>query len=179
MIHPSPSQVGQRPPGTLKENRPGLYPRLRDSSVPANRRRTRSNRPVYVATLERGVRPMGFWSMPTTRRTRATSPATAPRVVSASVCSSRDASSGACSAVSSGWAAPPAAFAPARASSSGRACPTSVDLPAPETPVTAVRQPRGIRASVPSRLCRCTPVSSSHPVGVRPAGSGRAASSAR
>ena len=33
-------QVGQRPPATLKENRPGLYPRERASGVSANRRRT-------------------------------------------------------------------------------------------------------------------------------------------
>lgn len=40
----SPSQVGQCPPVTLKENRPGLYPRKRASGVSANRRRTWSNR---------------------------------------------------------------------------------------------------------------------------------------
>ena len=43
---PSPSQVGQCPPATLKENRPDLYPRERAFGVSANRRRAWSNGPV-------------------------------------------------------------------------------------------------------------------------------------
>ena len=52
--------AGLAPPSaTLKENRPAVYPRACASSVAANSLRTASNIPVYVARLDRGVRPIG------------------------------------------------------------------------------------------------------------------------
>src|SRR5450631_3309756 len=56
---PSPEQASHRPPFTLKENRPGWYPRIFASVVCANSFRTWSKTPVYVAGLDRGVRPIG------------------------------------------------------------------------------------------------------------------------
>jgi hypothetical protein len=69
LIVPSPQQFSQRPPLTLNENRPGPYPRTFASVVSANRRRMWSKTPVYVAGLDRGVRPIGDWSTPTTLST--------------------------------------------------------------------------------------------------------------
>ena len=60
---PSPWQASQRPPFTLKEKRFDLKPRIFDSCVEANSSRISVNTPVYVAGLERGVRPMGDWSI--------------------------------------------------------------------------------------------------------------------
>ena len=57
---PSPSQDSQRPPLTLKEKRPGLYPLIFDSGSCVNKSRMNVNTPVYVAGLDRGVLPMGF-----------------------------------------------------------------------------------------------------------------------
>ena len=56
---PSPEQFSQRPPLTLKENRPCWYPRIFASLVSANKARILSKTPVYVAGFERGVRPIG------------------------------------------------------------------------------------------------------------------------
>ena len=60
LITPSPWQASQRPPLTLKLKRPGDSRATRASGVPANRSRMGVNRPVYVAGLERGVRPIGL-----------------------------------------------------------------------------------------------------------------------
>src|SRR3989338_2841298 len=62
-ISPLPSQASQRPPLTLKENLFAFQPRSRASSVVAKRSRMWVKAPVYVARLERGVLPMGDWSM--------------------------------------------------------------------------------------------------------------------
>ena len=59
MITPSPSHASQRPPLTLKENLPGLYPLFLDSGRPVNQSLIGPNAPVYVAGLDLGVRPMG------------------------------------------------------------------------------------------------------------------------
>ena len=56
---PSPEQFSQRPPLTLNEKRPCWYPRTLASVVSAKSARTLSNTPVYVAGLDRGVRPIG------------------------------------------------------------------------------------------------------------------------
>ena len=60
---PSPEQFSHRPPATLKENLPALKPIVLASGVAANSSRMGVKTPVYVAGLERGVRPMGDWSM--------------------------------------------------------------------------------------------------------------------
>src|SRR3989344_5038594 len=64
---PLPSQVSHRPPPrsclTLKEKRLAFHPRARASDVCAKSSRTNVNDPVYVAGFERGVRPIGDWSM--------------------------------------------------------------------------------------------------------------------
>src|SRR3989338_9146562 len=64
---PLPSQVSHRPPPrsclTLKEKRFGFHSRARASRVSAKRSRIKVNEPAYVAGLERGVRPIGDWSM--------------------------------------------------------------------------------------------------------------------
>ena len=44
---------------------------------------------------------------------------------------------------------------------------TSVDLPEPETPVTQVKTPSGMRTSMFLRLCSRAPRTSSSPVGLR------------
>src|SRR5712692_6954712 len=59
LICPSPAQASHRPPLTLNENRPGRYPRTLASLVWLNSLRMWSNTPVYVAGLDRGVRPIG------------------------------------------------------------------------------------------------------------------------
>ena len=46
LMRPSPEQASQRPPRTLKENRPELYPRALASGVWANSSRMSLNRPV-------------------------------------------------------------------------------------------------------------------------------------
>ena len=62
-MDPAPEQASQRPPFTLKLNVPGVYPRSLESVVFANNLRISSNTLVYVAGLERGVRPIGDWSI--------------------------------------------------------------------------------------------------------------------
>src|SRR6187402_2619361 len=56
---PAPSHVSHRPPFTLKENLPVLYPRIFASGICANKSRMSVNAPVYVAGFDRGVLPMG------------------------------------------------------------------------------------------------------------------------
>lgn len=60
---PSPLQASHLPPATLKLNLPLSYPRIFASFVPANMSLIKSNTPVYVAGFERGVLPIGDWSM--------------------------------------------------------------------------------------------------------------------
>ncbi len=66
---PAPLHVSHRPPFVLNEKRPGLYPRICDSGSCAKRSRMYVKRPVYVAGFERGVRPIGLWSMAMTLST--------------------------------------------------------------------------------------------------------------
>src|SRR5438552_316089 len=56
---PCPWHASQRPPLTLNEKRPALYPLIRASGTFANVSRSGVYRPVYVAGFERGVRPIG------------------------------------------------------------------------------------------------------------------------
>ncbi len=65
-MYPSPEQDSHRPPFTLKENLPALYPLLRASGTWANNSLMGVNVPVYVAGLLLGVLPIGDWSMLTT-----------------------------------------------------------------------------------------------------------------
>src|SRR3989338_4661464 len=60
---PCPSQFSQRPPFTLNEKRPIVYPRCLLSLVLAKSDRIGENAPTYVAGLLRGVLPIGDWSM--------------------------------------------------------------------------------------------------------------------
>src|SRR3989344_3885665 len=60
---PLPWQASQRPLFTLNETRPGPQARARASSDIANISRMCVHAPVYVAGFERGVRPMGDWSI--------------------------------------------------------------------------------------------------------------------
>ena len=62
-LMPAPLHSSQRPPGTLKEKRPALKPRTLASCVSSKRRRMSLNTPVKVAGFDRGVRPMGDWSI--------------------------------------------------------------------------------------------------------------------
>ena len=57
---PSPWHASQRPPFTLKENLPGLYPLVFASGKPENHSRMGVNAPVYVAGFDLGVRPIGL-----------------------------------------------------------------------------------------------------------------------
>ena len=59
----------------MNENLPGLYPLILDSGNCANKSRIKVNTPVYVAGLERGVLPIGFWFISMTLSTYS-SPAT-------------------------------------------------------------------------------------------------------
>ena len=63
LIIPSPEQASHLPPGTLKLNLPLSYPRIFASFVVANISLIKSNTPVYVAGFERGVLPIGDWSI--------------------------------------------------------------------------------------------------------------------
>ena len=116
---PLPSQASQRPPVTLKLNRPGAYPRALASGSRVYRSRIWSNSLMYVAGLERGVRPIGDWSMSMTlsRCSRPSIPSCAPGSVIAPFKS--------------------------RASASRRMSPTSELFPEPDTPVTQMNSPSG------------------------------------
>src|SRR6476661_8115878 len=70
ITNPSPWQCSHRPLATLNENLPASYRLDLASFVEANSLRIGSNSPVYVARFERGVRPIGFWSTRTSRRSR-------------------------------------------------------------------------------------------------------------
>ena len=59
LIYPSPEQDSHLPPFTLKEYRPGLYPRDLASGTAANNSRIGVKVPVYVAGLLLGVLPIG------------------------------------------------------------------------------------------------------------------------
>ena len=63
MITPSPWQFSHLPPLTLNENLPGLKPFTLASGKFANHSLIGVNKPTYVAGLERGVLPIGDWSM--------------------------------------------------------------------------------------------------------------------
>ena len=63
LMMPSPLQASQRPPLTLKLKRPFWYPLILASFVWAKTSLMSSNTPVYVAGLERGVLPIGDWSI--------------------------------------------------------------------------------------------------------------------
>src|SRR6266699_5486951 len=94
--------------------------------------------------LERGVRPMGAWSTSTTSliASQPTSASTWPT------------------------GSPRCCFAPCVPVSRDSSCRNStsctrVDFPDPDTPVTAVSVPSGMRVSTPWRLCRRAPLTSS------------------
>ncbi len=128
LLIPSPWHDSQRPPFTLKENLPLSYPRSFASRVCANRSRMSSNTPVYVAGLDRGVRPIG----------------SCPITTSLSI-------------FSSPWISRQApgftrSFPRACSTPFVRTSVTREDLPDPETPVTTVRVPRRIVAFTPLRL---------------------------
>jgi hypothetical protein len=46
LISPAPSHCGHRPAGELNENRPAVYPRIRDSGTWANTARMSSKNPT-------------------------------------------------------------------------------------------------------------------------------------
>src|SRR5215203_1694850 len=56
---PAPSQASHLPPGTLKENLPGLYPISLARGVLANNSRIGVKALTYVAALDLGVLPIG------------------------------------------------------------------------------------------------------------------------
>src|SRR5438045_4714014 len=131
---PWPSHSSQRPPLVLKEKRLAVQPRTRASVVSAKRRRIWSQKPTYVAGQERGVLPIGVWSTSSTRS-----------IFFAPLTDLQ----------------PIGFFATSEAYSTSR---PSVDLPDPETPVTATRRPSGIATSTFFRLCseaRCPSLCSS------------------
>src|SRR2546425_6971006 len=99
---------------------------------------------MYVMGLERGVRPMGAWSTSTTS------------LIACQPSSARTSPTG----------SPRCCFAPCVPVSRDSSCRNStsctrVDLPDPDTPVTAVSVPSGMRVSTPWRLCRRAPLTSS------------------
>ena len=57
---PCPLQASHRPPATLNEKRPGLYPRARLSGVKEKSFRISDRNPTYEAGTDRGVRPIGL-----------------------------------------------------------------------------------------------------------------------
>ena len=63
LLTPSPEQASHLPPFTLNENLPGLYPLILASVVVENNSLIISKVPVYVAGFERGVLPIGLWSI--------------------------------------------------------------------------------------------------------------------
>ena len=117
-ICPVPSQVAQRRLPVLYEKSPIFSPAAFAESVRAYARRISSSAPQYVATVERTLMPMGVASMRFARRM--------PSASIAVTCSG------------SVW--PVAAAVSAGISVSS----TSVVLPEPDTPVTAMSRPLGI-----------------------------------
>ena len=125
---PSPEHASQRPPFTLKEKRLLEYPRILASCVAAKISRISVKTPVYVAGFERGVRPMGDWSISITlsRYSMPSIPSCLPARV----------------------------FAPFNSFASLLYIIsfTSELLPEPDTPVIQVNVPSGIFTSMPFRL---------------------------
>src|SRR5687767_2261244 len=125
---PCPWHASQRPPCTLKENLPGLYPRILLSGSSAYNFLISSNKPVYVPGLERGVRPIGDWSM-----LMILSRCSTPSIFSCS-----------------------AAFVRAPINLEARALYRisliNVDFPEPETPVIHTSFPSGMETSIPFKL---------------------------
>src|SRR5256886_11681018 len=120
---PAPSHASHRPPATLNENVLGVYALARASGSAANRARSSSNALMYVMGLDRGVRPMGAWSTSTTS------------LIACQPSSARTSPTG----------SPRCCFAPCVPVSRDSSCRNStsctrVDLPDPDTPVTAVRR---------------------------------------
>ena len=97
------------------------------------------NRSVYVAGFERGVRPIGFWSISITlsKTSIPSTPACAPGLTRARL----------------------SRFASALKTISF----TSVDLPEPETPVTQMNLPTGNSTSMSLRLCCAAPRTRNEP----------------
>ena len=114
-----------------------------------------------MARFERGVRPIGFWSTQTRRFSRSM-PATMRPPVGPVTGRSRSMGSAIPLASAS------AGFCPSDATTrSSSAWLTRLDLPEPDTPVTAVMTPSGNAASRARRLLRVTPSRRSQPRGVR------------
>src|SRR5574344_112671 len=130
---PAPWQFSHRPPFTLKLKRPALYPRDLASGRLANKSRIPLKTPTYVAGLERGVRPIGLWSI----------------FITLSIFSSpvRD------------LYAPTGSFERITAldAAGQNTSLKSVDLPEPDTPVIQVKTPRGISIEISFKLCSVTP----------------------
>ena len=137
-VEPAPWHASQRPPLTLKENCPGSYPLSFASGVDAKRDLMGPNAFVYVAGLDRGVLPIGDWSMTITLSTFSI-PSTESWLPGVS---------------SVPWSSlfRIGAIVPV----------TKDDLPEPETPVTATMQPRGIPTSMSWRLFCLAPLTTSH-----------------
>ena len=136
---PSPLHASQRPPLTLKLNRPGPYPRTRLWGSLENTSRIRENAPVYVAGLLRGVRPIGDWSI-----TIALSISSIPLIV---LC----------------WPGRSFEWYSFRKSARRRIVSTSVLFPLPDTPVTQMKRPRGNFTVRSARLFSAAPRTSSQP----------------
>jgi len=130
---PSPWQASHLPPGTLKLNLPFWYPLIFASFVVANKSRIISNTPVYVAGFERGVLPIGDWSI-FIILSMFSSPFTPLHLPGFSV-------------------EPFISFAIVLYKTSF----TSVDFPEPETPVTHVNTPSGIFTLMFFKLFSCAP----------------------
>ena len=135
-IIPRPSHDSQRPPFTLNENRFAFHPRRRASSVSANMSRICPHDSVYVATFERGVRPIGLWSMRIARE-RYSRPRNCAQLYILFVryflsnCAERfDASTSS----------------------------IKLDFPAPETPVIHTSRPSGMSIFTLSMLCTFAPM---------------------
>ena len=131
---PSPLQASQRPPFTLKLNLPFPKPLIFASGKAANRSLILVNIPVYVAGFDRGVLPIGLWSMSITL-----SMFSRPKIAS---CSPAFA-----------WVRLIIDEAPLLSISLIRLL-----LPDPETPVTHTSSPRGISTSMFLRLFARAPL---------------------
>ena len=142
-VEPLPSQASQRPPATLKLNRPAFQPRFFESGSIVKSLRMSSHTFTYVAGLLRGVRPIGDWSITITLSSESM-PSIAVNVPVAET---------ALPASSSSVGEP----ASRRRSSGSSTSPTSELLPLPDTPVTQTSWPSGISTSMPVRLLCRTP----------------------
>ena len=139
LIVPSPAHASQRPPFTLNENRPGqVAADLRLLRSPRTATRILSKTPEYVAGFDRGVRPIGDWSMLMTL-----SRCSAPSTVLCRPGTTFDLYTRCMSA----WY---------------RMSLTSVLFPLPLTPVTATKHPSGNPTSRFCRLCSWASRTTSH-----------------